>query len=862
MVGTLAELAGRLKERYPGLTAEILYDALWLSGQGVGATSADDTLSGTRVSRAEPEADPDRCERRGRSRYDGPEPAQAVSAYLPEQVNRTAAGPSLPTMRIRLPDSPALPGARGLARTLRPLRYDPHRVYPADSIDEEETARRIAMTGVRLPVQQTTRRRRLDLDLVLDLGGSGLLFSRLAAELRTMLEIHGAFCSVRPWVVDTDADDLTIRPGHPDMGFRDSAPHPSGAICPPSRRPLVMLLTDGTGKAWRTRSVHEPLREWARYGTVVLIQVLPARMWNRTGLLAVPATFYPAGDGYQRGARLRVDDVDLAVTGLSRNAVSRASVIPVIGLDDAWLRSWLPLLRGTEAGAVSGYALIIPTPEEDERVALAAPDNPPNPEERVQRFGVIASKEARRLAQLLSVRPFNLAVMRKIASELVPGSGPATLAEVLLGGLVYRTTPPGARVPTEEVAFEFYDEVRGLLQERPGGKAEFTSDTALVEQAVQSSASTHRSYQAVAVRPDGTASAVIPEDSPPLVAALTIAKPVAVASGRSDREQNDEEEPGGKPATRPVRIGIWGSGQSGRTTFVTVLGLLDWQTFPGGNQWRVVPANKHTREFISVRAEQLRTCKEFPPATLESEDLSFNLLCRRPRRRPMRWWRPARLAEITVTLQDIAGGDFLGKELDKERAPSHLSTADAVVYFFDPTYDAQQAQERGLHSVDYFIALEIALARSAIDRERPPDRFFRQRIAVCVPKLDDEYVFRMARRYGCVQTEPGTGGRPWVPTRHARRLFEALCRDQEEYRTDFLLTRLNHSFRPDRISFHALSSIGFWIPEAGRFDPDDVCNVLTSKQEDGPSTTLRGDLRPVHVLDPLVGVVERVRSRR
>ena len=41
MAYTVAELAGRLKQVYPDLTAEVFYDALWLSEQGVAPPPAD-----------------------------------------------------------------------------------------------------------------------------------------------------------------------------------------------------------------------------------------------------------------------------------------------------------------------------------------------------------------------------------------------------------------------------------------------------------------------------------------------------------------------------------------------------------------------------------------------------------------------------------------------------------------------------------------------------------------------------------------------------------------------------------------------------------------------------------------------------
>ncbi|MYZ09166.1 hypothetical protein GT028_17585, partial [Streptomyces sp. SID2999] len=62
----------------------------------------------------------------------------------------------------------------------------------------------------------------------------------------------------------------------------------------------------------------------------------------------------------------------------------------------------------------------------------------PTPVERVSRFRSAASPAAGRLAVYLAAAPLCLPVMRLVQRTMLPGSGPAELAEVLLGGLVQR----------------------------------------------------------------------------------------------------------------------------------------------------------------------------------------------------------------------------------------------------------------------------------------------------------------------------------------------------------------------------------------------------------------------------------------
>lgn len=856
MADVLTEMVDGLRRLRADITAEELAEVLWLCEQGAPlAGRAVDAPADAPV----PAPPARRRDRRGVEH--GGQLSQEAGPSAPSQVHlperRPGAEPApVSASQIRLPDVTALSHARELSRALGPLRYDVKR-HPGHRIDEDATARRIAQTGIRVPVWQSTRRRRLDLDLVLDLGGSGPLWKQLAAELGTMLQIHGAFRSVRSWVLDSDSPELTLRRS------RGGATRYSwGAICQAPRRPLVIVLTDGTGRTWRTKAAHRPLLNWARYGKVLLVQLLPAEMWHRTAMRALPVTFVPANDSYHRGARLEVDDAELSIIGLDRDALPRATAIPVIGLDARWFRSWLPLLRGTEAGAVPGYALLISPPGdrppgepeiEPAEVRLTA-------EQRVQRFSLTASPDARRLARLLSVGPFNLAVMRKIQHDLLPGSKPTAIAEVMLGGLVYWETPVGTSTPAGAMTFRFHDGVRELLRERPGGVAEFRRDKERVQEALLSGPNGGPSYSGIlAASAPASETGLAEEDAEPLLtlperhAASTQPVPDAGKRGAVPRPA--------QPQDQPLRIGIWGSTQSGRTTFLSVLQYIGWASGRGGVQWSVVPGDAETEFLVDERIKYLTAERTFPEATIKPELLSFQLVRRRPRGRgPVGWLRRERVAQITMALQDRQGGDYVG-DRRQENASRYLENSDVLLYFFDPLYDIDNPK---WHSLDFFTAVEAHLAMSAARGDLLHGRYLPQHIAVCIPKLDDQAVFDIARKHGCVETEPATG-RPWVPERHARHLFEAICRGQKTFEADFLRTRLRRSFHPERISYHALSSVGFWIPPGGELDPRDVCNVIELPQaaddSNPPPRRVRGEIRPVHVLDPLIRLVERAGIR-
>lgn len=869
----LTDLVGALRQLpLPVLvTAEELCEVLWLRNQELG-TDSPPVAGGGAPSPVPPDPPGAPHGERDVRQEQKPKP---VPGYLPQDLPGDG-GTIGAARRVALRDAPALPQARELSRALRPLRLDAIRTHLGEGVDEEATAERIARTRIRDLAWQVTRRRRLDLDLVLDVGGSGPVWRQLATEMRTMLAINGAFRSVRFWDLDSDSAAVPLRPAG---AGGDHAGYPKSSLYQAPRKPLIVVLTDGTGRGWQDATVHEPLRQWAAHGTVLLVQLLPTSMWDRTALPALPVTFRPADDGYHSGRRIDVDPVDLCDVGLKQADLRAAAAIPVIGLSPAWLRSWLPLVRGNQAGAVPGYALLIPPagrkpaaagrPVTHDAVALTA-------RERVQRYMLTASPDARRLAQLLSLTAPDLAVMRKVRSELLPGSKPEVMAEFMLGGLVYWRKTAGTLAPSDTLRFMFHSrEVLELLQERPGGVAERERDRAAVNRAILADRVPGPIIGVIVPlqREGQEASGLVPEG----------AVPILVPGISGDREETERQDPEaledpedlGLPidpehSVKPLRIGLWGSTQSGRTTFLTVLGTVfkEWTGPENGEQWRVVAASRKTSLLLEKWGAPLLNEQRFPPASAPlpgGEPMSFRLERRRPRGRGLvGWLRPERVADITVALQDRAGQEWVGAKRSVN-AVRYLANSDALVYFFDPTHDTDldDADEppREWRSADFFNVVETDLGMLAAREGRVHKGFLPQHIAVCVPKLDEQPVFDRALEL--MDSDPGTK-LPWVSPVKARLLFEMLANEQRSVEADYLPARLRRTFDPKRTSYHALSSVGFWVPEDGELNWKDVCNVVRVPSSPGaePERRLRGPIRPVHILDPLISLVGRAGKRR
>jgi hypothetical protein len=808
--------------------------------------------------------------------------------------------PLAETVEVRLPDAPPLSRARELGAAMRPLRYGPRRTSSATGLDEEATALRIAQAGVRVPAFVTSRRRRFDLDLVLDVGGSGPLWTRLADEFADVLRFTGAFRDVRMWVLESDAEGVPLRPGRALTRLEDMPAVRASALGRAPQGAMVMVLTDGAGRAWQRRAAYPALREWSARSALLLVQLLPEDMWDRTALSALPVTFRPARGGYHHARSVGVSDAELSLAGLDRGLLRSATAVPVIELAPAGLRSWVPLLGGGEAGAVAGFALVLPSaseaggPVSDSEAQLV--DNQENllGEQRVNRFMLTASRDARELARWLSVfSSVTVPAVQKVRHELLPRSEPQILAEVMLGGLLHWTSAPPADSLTGRTVLSFHNGVQDLLMDRPGGITQFNGDRGIVKAALLADPGHGPSYAAALSqsRP-GTAGRpsepVLPAGNRP----PALLPPYPGLTGRRLRPSRTYEPGGAEPlpvypdavergrerASKPLNVGIWGSTQSGRTVYLAVLCYMglghmgeekQWTRWRR-DEWRLVPEPGPTTEYVTRVAHGLFADKVFPSSNFADQPVALSFRLEQRRRQGngvLRWLRPRMKAAIRVYLEDRRGAQYR-QDAPSPKAIAYLKRADVLMYFFDPTYDLSAAPEgeRKFDSYSYFlrVAEELRLAAVGKRGSRGVHGALEQHIAVCVPKLDEQWIFDAARRHGCMELDPDTR-LPWVPSAQARRLFAAITYDLGTIDADYLRREISRSFYPKRISYHALSSVGYYMPD-GWLNLRETCNraeppptrPVPADDEGAESSRLRGDIvTPIHMLDPLISLVER-----
>lgn len=394
-------------------------------------------------------------------RRDPPAPLKQPSADLRLPPHRFAGdGQGVST---RSPAVRAIPSELAICRALRPLQ----RRAPSSTRtepDETATAELIAESGLWLPEEVPVYERWLDVALVVDESASMAIWQRTLSELRTLLERTGAFRDVRLWRLDGDlryGPTVTVSSG---TGGRRA---PAELVDPSGRR-LILIASDCVGRAWPTSAIAEALRIWGTAGPTAIVEMLPQRMWADCAPEFVPVRMRGPRPGLPNNRLIvetRTGDTDLSHSGVP---------IPVLELEDRWIRPWAALVSGTTGDWVNGTAVftgLFTGTDGDAETGHVAPADVAPPEQ-VRYFKAHATPKAYTLATYFAAgAPLTLAVMRLVQGAMLPSSRPSHLAEVFLSNLLRKADnhdTGGYSSNADEIEYEFQPGVREeLLSELP-----------------------------------------------------------------------------------------------------------------------------------------------------------------------------------------------------------------------------------------------------------------------------------------------------------------------------------------------------------------------------------------------------------
>ncbi|AUX42484.1 uncharacterized protein SOCE26_039170 [Sorangium cellulosum] len=472
----IRELVALLQRSGVEPTAREVADVLWLAGQ-TARPAAPQPASGDEEQPEEAGAQP--TERRsppaappvapcgpGTRQEEARAPEHQPTVAVHHAAERPAAaepssGPTRAGVSFRSPTAAALAGAREMAKAIRPLR----RRVPSRTrlvLDEAATADRMAeallggFTSAAVALRPALERW-LDIALVVDEAASMSIWQTAVAELKALLSGHGAFRDVRVYRLATEAEaDLALF-----AGALRGARRPCGVreIIDPRGMRLVLVVSDCVADAWDDGRMATLLGLWGQHGPVAVIQLLPERLWLRTGLgSAVRVRLRSPGRGAPN-ARLMAERISRGL----RPAPLVGVPLPVAALDPEPLASLARVIAG--AGGARARGVVLRTG--------ATPGASPGargraealtPRERVEQFRERATPPARRLAALLAAAaPLSLPVMRLVRETMVPEATHGHLAEVFLGGLLYERIEGGVPADPEAALYEFYGGTREIL---------------------------------------------------------------------------------------------------------------------------------------------------------------------------------------------------------------------------------------------------------------------------------------------------------------------------------------------------------------------------------------------------------------
>ncbi|MBY8874665.1 hypothetical protein K7640_22820 [Micromonospora sp. PLK6-60] len=305
-------------------------------------------------------------------------------------------------------------------------------------LDEAATVAQIAERRLWLPVMRPVPDRWLDLTIVIDQSPFAALWHDTIDAFIDTCRYLGAFRNISvAHLHNVDGMSMLARTTDPTDRMR-----PSASLLRAGRQQLILMITDGLGPNWQTGAAATALADWGEQAAVVLIELLPERLWRHTWL----DTFDGRLTAPHRGASNATTRTQMRRDGVLRD-VSRAIAIPVLELDRQWLRPWAHFTAGTSNRGLDAAVAIVGR----ERTAhTATPELIPAPSSPAEHAFVLRTSVAPdtfRLASLLAATaPLTIPVMRHIQDRLLPQTGPAEIAELHMSGIFEPTGEIGTDV--------------------------------------------------------------------------------------------------------------------------------------------------------------------------------------------------------------------------------------------------------------------------------------------------------------------------------------------------------------------------------------------------------------------------------
>ncbi len=388
---------------------------------------------------------------------DSSEPKTEKVVIRPLNTPKTTEVPRIP---FKVPNAPSVREPLTLARAFKPLR----RGVPSGAnlgLDEGATIQRIVDDRLWLPVFKSTIELWLDLELVVDESLSMQIWQPTIRELERLLKNYGVFRDIRVWGLMTDEHKQVQICRGIGSNAKKRAFHSPKELIDPTKRRLVLVVSDCVSSSWRNSIIVPVLQIWGNHLPTAIVQMLPKWLWHKTAL------------GQALEVRLRNLTPGISNQYLIAQAVSlwdeidsvKDVKVPIFTLEPNKVDSWAKMLSGKGSVWTGGYVFRQDLGLNNRVISLLNPfQGELTAQQRVQAFQVTASPIARKLAGLLSAAPIiSLPVVRLIQETLLKDSLQVNVAEVFLGGLLKPLSDTNLDTDPDSVQYEFIEGVRDLL---------------------------------------------------------------------------------------------------------------------------------------------------------------------------------------------------------------------------------------------------------------------------------------------------------------------------------------------------------------------------------------------------------------
>ncbi|OIJ95017.1 DUF3427 domain-containing protein [Streptomyces colonosanans] len=370
---------------------------------------------------------------------------------------------SVPGRPLSIGRAPALPNALDIGRALRPLRrFRPSRVHRR--LDLGATIDHYTRTGVLVPQLAPAAEPWLEVVVVVDRGTSMAVWDDTSLALTKVLRTLSAFRSVHVWHLEHPPEAAPVLRNHHDRPLPLDQSDPRH-IQPAHR--LLLVVSDCAAPAWRQNDLWQTLHTWGRTAPVALINPLPKRLWQRSGL-DLPRTTATASTPASPGRLLAYRRPRLFRDDAPETRPWQA--LPVLQVDAHQILAWARAMMRTDPSGCE--AVLVPAsgrvpsrnrsprpraaslgaPATDTQVTAAAEAFTDNLRSPAVRLAIAAS----------SLDAFTLPVLDVIRERIVPDAALADTAEFLTAGLL-----TAARHEDADIVYRFHpaaaEHLRGLL---------------------------------------------------------------------------------------------------------------------------------------------------------------------------------------------------------------------------------------------------------------------------------------------------------------------------------------------------------------------------------------------------------------